>query len=88
MNAVELRAAASRLEKLHGRFAPCFGRVENRPHALAYLRGLILGEGRKSAEPMALVFGGSTPDVPEIQHAHVLAWQRFLTIAHWEAFNV
>ena len=88
MKTVELRAAATRLEKLHRRFAPCFGRVENRQHALGYLRGLILGEGRKSAEPMALVFGGSTPDALEIQQAHVLAWQRFLTVAHWEAFNV
>jgi len=88
MKTVELRAAASRLEKLHRRFASCFGRAEKRQHALGYLRGLILGEGRKSAEPMALVFGGSTPDAPEIRQCHVLAWQRFLTVAHWEANNV
>ena len=85
MDTVELRAAAERLVKLHGRFAPCFGRRECREHALGYLRGLLLGTGRKSVEPMALVFGGSSPDQPEIEQSVALAWQRFLTVSPWEA---
>jgi SRSO17 transposase len=85
MDTIELRAAAERLTKLHGRFAHCFGRRESREHSLGYLRGLLLGTGRKSIEPMALVFGGSAPDRPEIEQRVALAWQRFLTVSPWEA---
>ena len=38
MDTIELRAAASRLRRLHGRFAPLFGRQECQEHALGYLR--------------------------------------------------
>jgi SRSO17 transposase len=85
MDTVELRAASERLARLHGRFVPCFGRRECQEHALGYLRGLLLGTGRKSVEPMALVFGGSSPDQPEIEQSVALAWQRFLTVSPWEA---
>lgn len=85
MDTIELRAASERLVKLHGRFAPCFGRRECREHSLGYVRGLLLGTGRKSVEPMALVFGGSLPDQPEIEQSVALAWQRFLTVSPWEA---
>ncbi len=85
MDTIELRAAAARLQKLHGRFAPCFGRRECQEHSLGYLRGLLLAEGRKSVEPMALVFGGPSPDQPEIRQRVALAWQRFLTVSPWEA---
>ena len=78
-------AAAERLAKLHGRFTPVFGRRECQEHALGYLRGLLLGKDRKSVEPMALVFGGPSPDQPEIQQSVALAWQRFLTVSPWEA---
>jgi SRSO17 transposase len=88
MDTIELRAASERLLKLHGRFAHCFGRREPREHALGYLRGLLLGTGRKSVEPMALVFGGTSPDQPEIEQSVVLAWQRFLTCSPWEAQEV
>jgi SRSO17 transposase len=88
MDAIELRAASGRLTKLHERFVPCFGRRECQGHALGYLRGLLVGTGRKSVEPMALVFGGSSPDQPEIEHSVVLAWQRFLTVSPWEAQDV
>ena len=64
---------------------PAFGRCECRKHALGYLRGLLLGEGRKSVEPMALVFGGPSDIEPEIKRSNVLAWQRFLTVSPWEA---
>ena len=85
MDTIELRAASERLTKLHGRFASCFGRRECREHALGYLRGLLLGTGRKSVEPMALLFGGSSPGQPKIEQSVALAWQRFLTVSPWEA---
>ena len=43
------------------------------------LLGTGLGTGRKSIEPMAMIFGGSSPDRPEIEQSNVLAWQRFIT---------
>jgi SRSO17 transposase len=85
MDTVELRAAAAKLQKLHQRFVPCFGRRESQEHSLGYLRGLLLAEGRKSIEPMALVFGGPSVDQPEIQQSNALAWQRFITVSPWEA---
>ena len=85
MDTTGLRAAATRLERLHGRFSPCFGRRENQQHALGYLRGLILAEGRKSVEPMALVFSGLPDREVEAKRSNVLAWQRFLTVSPWEA---
>ena len=88
MDTVELRAAAARLVKLHGRFATLFGRRECQEHSLGYLRGLLLGEGRKSVEPMALVFGGPSKDEPEIAQHVALAWQRFVTVSPWEALAV
>ncbi len=88
MDTVELRAAAARLVKLHGRFAPLFGRRECQEHSLGYLRGLLLGEGRKSVEPMALVFGGPSEGEPQIAQHVALAWQRFVTVSPWEALAV
>ena len=88
MDTIELRAASERLVKLHGRFAPWFGRREPQEHALGYLRGLLLGIDRKSVEPMALVFGGDSPDRPEIEQRVALSWQRFLTVSPWEAQDV
>ena len=85
MDTIDLRAAAERLTRLHGRFVPCFGRRECQEHALGYLRGLLLATGRKSVEPMALVFGGPAPDQVEIDQNIALAWQRFLTVSPWEA---
>ncbi len=85
MKTIELRAAARRLRRLHQRFAPCFGRIEAQEHSLAYLRGLLLAEGRKSVEPMALRFGGPSVRRPLIDQNVVLAWQRFLTVSPWEA---
>ncbi len=88
MDTVELRAAAARLLKLHGRFAPLFGRRESQEHSLGYLRGLLLGKGRKSVEPMALMFGGPSENEPEIAQHVALAWQRFVTVSPWEALEV
>ena len=63
----ELRAVGSRLSALHRRFAPCFGRQEARRHALVYLRGLLLGEGRKNVERMALRFSTANDGSPAAQ---------------------
>ena len=88
MDTIELRAAAARLLNLHGRFARCFGRRECQEHCLGYLRGLLLAGGRKSVEPMALLFGGPSDEQPNIDQNIVLAWQRFLTVSPWEARDV
>jgi SRSO17 transposase len=85
MDTIELRAAGGKLKTLHGRFAACFGRHECQEHSLGYLRGLLLAEGRKSVEPMALALGENNPQGPA---ATVLAWQRFLTVSPWEAWDV
>jgi SRSO17 transposase len=53
----EVRAAASHLGELHQRFAPLFGYRQAQHHALTYLRGLLLLEGRKNTEAIALTFG-------------------------------
>ena len=85
MDTIELRATAGKLGRLQGRFVPCFGRRECQEHCLGYLRGLLLAEGRKSVERMALVFGGAAPQQPKVEQSVVLAWQRFLTVSPWEA---
>jgi len=85
MDTTGLRAAAARLGRLHGRFIPCFGRRECQEHALGYLRGLLLAEGRKSVEPMALVFGGPSESEAQIKRSNALAWQRFITVSPWGA---
>jgi SRSO17 transposase len=88
MDTIELRAVAARLVKLHVRFAPCFRRRECREHSLGYLRGLLLAEGRKSVEPMALLFAGPAEEEPNINQGSALAWQRFLTVSPWKAEDV
>lgn len=86
MTTYELRATACELVQLHHRFAPLFGRKEAQAQSLVYLNGLLLGSGRKSAEPMALRFG--QPDDGEINQNQVLALQRFLTYSPWSAQDV
>jgi len=82
MTTNELRAAAEELVRLHERFAPLFGRKEPRLQSLVYLQGLLLAPGRKSAEPMALIFG--EPEEDGISQNQVLALQRFLTYSPWD----
>jgi len=79
----EVRAAAGELAHLHERFAPLFGRKEARAQSLIYLNGLLSAPGRKSAEPMALLFG--EPDDDGIGQNQVLGLQRFLTYSPWQA---
>ena len=52
---------------------------------MGYLRGLLLAEGRKSIEPIALMFGGRSEVEPEIAQSIVLSWQRLLTVSPWVA---
>lgn len=86
MTANEVRAAADQLVYLHERFSPLFGRVEARKQSFVYLNGLLLSSGRKSAEPMALLFG--EPGDDGISQNQVLALQRFLTYSPWSAQGV
>jgi SRSO17 transposase len=86
MTTNELRATARELVSLHHRFAPLFGRKEAQAQSLIYLNGLLLGTGRKSAEPIALTFG--QPDDEGISQNQVLALQRFLTYSPWSAQEV
>src|SRR5437763_16723672 len=82
MTTSELRATASALTSLHQRFASLFGRKEAKAQSLVYLNGLLLGQERKSAEPMALVFG--QPDEDGIGQNQVLNLQRFLSQSPWQ----
>ena len=82
MTTSELRAAAGELLHLHQRFAPLFGRKEAQVQSSVYLRGLLLAPHRKSAEPMALIFG--QPEEDGISQNQVLALQRFLTYSPWD----
>jgi SRSO17 transposase len=75
MTTDELRAAAAGLATLHQRFAPLFGYPQAQHHAAVYLRGLLLAEGRKSVEPLALTFGDG----------QVHALQKFLTLSPWDS---
>ncbi len=86
MTTLEVRAVAGELVHLHQRFAPLFGRKEPQSQSLIYLRGLLLASGRKSAEPMALVFG--EPDDDGISQNQVLSLQRFLTSSPWDSHGV
>lgn len=82
----ELRAAASALTSLHQRFAPLFGRKEAQAQSLVYLNGLLLSKERKSAEPMALLFGQADDD--GIGQNQVLGLQRFLSQSPWDFQDV
>src|SRR5258708_4320721 len=86
MTTSEVRAAARELVHLHQRFAPLFGRKEAQAQSLIYLNGLLVAPGRKSAEPMALLFGQS--DDEGISQNQVLALQRFLTYSPWDPHAV
>lgn len=85
---VELRAAAKKLDRLHSRYMDFFGRVEAREHSQTYLRGLLLGEGRKNVERIALRFTKLHADGSSVSQDDVLALQRFLTVSPWEATDV
>jgi SRSO17 transposase len=87
MTADSVRAAARELAFLHQRFAPLFGRCESREHSRIYIEGLLLGQGRKSVEPMALMFAPRTND-RACSQLEVLGLQRFLTDSPWQTSDV
>jgi len=58
----KVRAAARRIGGLHQQFANGFGRKEAQAYSIVDLRGLMLAEGRKNVEAMALQFAKSTDD--------------------------
>jgi SRSO17 transposase len=76
------RAVSRKLTTFHERFAGEFGRRETREHSLVYVKGLILGEGRKSVERIALQFA-KTPDGEPATQNEVVALQEFLTCSPW-----
>jgi SRSO17 transposase len=70
----EVRAAASHLCELHQRFAPLFGYQPAQDHALIYLRGLLLQEGHKNTEAIALTFA----------EGKVRPLQQFIACSPWD----
>lgn len=77
-----VRAAARGISRIHQRFASCFGRKESRGHSRVYLRGLMLADGRKNVEAIALQFAEGRTGGPAGQN-EVLALQGFVTTAFW-----
>ena len=86
MTTSEVRAAAAELVRLHKRFAPLFGRKEAQAHSLVYLHGLLLGQERKSVEPIALAFGQPGPEGPS--QNQVIALQRFVSSSPWDYLDI
>jgi SRSO17 transposase len=82
-----VRACAKKVTCFHQRFESCFGRIEAKAHSLVYLHGLILGEGRKNVERMALRFSTARDGSPPTQN-EVVALQEFLTLSPWQARSV
>src|SRR5437764_155591 len=74
MTPEEVRAAADHLTELHQQFAPLFGYQPAQDHALTYLRGLLLQEGRKNTEAIALTFG----------NGQVRPLQEFMAASPWD----
>lgn len=83
----KVRAAARRINQLHERFSDLFGRKESRVHSRVYLRGLMLAEGRKNVEAMALQFAEGRDGAPVGQN-EVLSLQGFLTESPWDSADV
>jgi len=82
-----VRACAKKVTCFHKRFESCFGRAEAKSHSLVYLNGLILGEGRKNVERIALRFSTARGGGPPAQN-EVVALQEFLTLSPWQARSV
>jgi SRSO17 transposase len=74
MTTDEVRATAAELHHLHRRLAPLFGYAQAQGHALTYLRGLLLHDGRKNTEAIALAFGDG----------QVRPLQEFLATSPWD----
>ena len=87
MTTNRVRACARKITRFHEEFASAFGRQEARQHSLVYLNGLILAEGRRNIERIALRFAkgpGGAPAGPN----EVVALQEFMTLSPWQAEQV
>jgi SRSO17 transposase len=73
--ASEAHRWADQLEDLLARIAPCFGRIEPRRRARAYLQGLLAPLERKNGWHLAEAAGDASPD----------GVQDFLARMHWDA---
>jgi len=82
-----MRACARKIWKFHETFAFAFGRKEARQHSFVYLKGLILAEGRKNIERIALRFTKGPNGAPAGQN-EVVALQEFMTLSPWETEQV
>ena len=82
-----VRTAAHGINRLERRFAGCFGHQESQAHSQVYLRGLMLAEGRKNVEAIALEFAERRDDHPVGQN-EVLNLQGFLTESPWDPADV
>ena len=82
-----VRAAAGELLGFHAHFVDCFGRREALEHSRTYLKGLLLGEGRKSVEPIALTFA-SARDGGLAGREEVVALQGFISNSPWNSADV
>jgi SRSO17 transposase len=74
----QVQGWSEELEALCERIAPCFGRVEVRRRAGAFLRGLLAGVERKNGWQLAEHAGEHTPD----------GMQRLLNHARWDPDEV
>lgn len=83
----KVRACGKKISGFHERFASAFGRREAREHSLVYLLGLILAEGRKNIERIALRFAKGRDGSPAGQ-SEVVALQEFITLSPWQAEEV
>lgn len=74
----EVRAAAARVVQWHARFAGLFGRKKAREHSLAYVKGLLSDQPRKSIEPLVLRGVRSQTGGPATEN-EVVGMQGFIT---------
>ena len=73
MDEAQLLALKPELDRFLDRFAPLFGRGENRAHARRFVQGLLHGGERRNAENIAQARGGGP----------VRSLQAFLTTGTW-----
>src|SRR4249920_484715 len=74
MDEQQLRQLKPELDRFLDRFAPLFGRDENRAHARRFVQGLLHGGERRNAENIAQAMTGGP----------VRSLQAFLTTGDWQ----
>lgn len=78
MDESQLLALKPELDRFLDRFAPFFGRDENRAHAGRFVQGLLRGGERRNAENIAQAMGGGP----------VRSLQAFITTGDWQGAAV